>query len=201
MQFPEWQKRFALQKPLFFSNETENLLSQKSTNPYEPNPLHAKITPTRTRDFLYFQDGPFLAFRLILITHYKIVSYMNIFFTCKNTLVILLQLYRLYVVQSEGLARRRRQRLKCQERRHRGGYHQEIGGISIVGRERRRDKRKIVSDGDEEELEERREEKRRRRRCAGRDAEAAWATDSEELGSEGLERYEEAPRKKAKSDR
>lgn len=32
---------------------------------------------------------------------------MNIFFTCKNTLVILLQLYRLYVVQSESRNRRR----------------------------------------------------------------------------------------------
>ncbi|XP_066586241.1 transmembrane protein 26 [Prorops nasuta] len=51
---------------------------------------------------MLLQDGPFLAFRLILITHYKIVSYMNIFFTCKNTLVILLQLYRLYVVQTEN---------------------------------------------------------------------------------------------------
>ncbi|XP_050302667.1 transmembrane protein 26 isoform X2 [Anthonomus grandis grandis] len=47
------------------------------------------------------QDAPFLVFRLLLITHFKIISYMNVFFTCKNTLVILLQLYRLYVVYSE----------------------------------------------------------------------------------------------------
>nr|CAH7757698.1 unnamed protein product [Callosobruchus chinensis] len=47
------------------------------------------------------QDAPFLAFRLLLITHFKIISYMNVFFTCKNTLVILLQMYRLYVVHSE----------------------------------------------------------------------------------------------------
>lgn len=47
------------------------------------------------------QDGPFLAFRLLLILHYEIISYMNIFFTCKNTLVILLQMYRLYVVYTE----------------------------------------------------------------------------------------------------
>ncbi|CAH2012142.1 unnamed protein product [Acanthoscelides obtectus] len=47
------------------------------------------------------QDAPFLAFRLLLITHFKIISYMNVFFTCKNTLVILLQMYRLYVVYSE----------------------------------------------------------------------------------------------------
>ncbi|XP_011063821.1 PREDICTED: transmembrane protein 26 [Acromyrmex echinatior] len=55
---------------------------------------------------MILQDGPFLAFRLILIIHYQIVSYMNIFFTCKNTLVILLQLYRLYVVQTENKSKR-----------------------------------------------------------------------------------------------
>lgn len=48
------------------------------------------------------QDAPFLVFRLLIITHFKIISYMNVFFTCKNTLVILLQLYRLYVVYSEN---------------------------------------------------------------------------------------------------
>ncbi|PSN51605.1 hypothetical protein C0J52_09092 [Blattella germanica] len=50
---------------------------------------------------ILLQDAPFLGFRLLLITHYRIISYMNVFFTCKNTLVILLQLYRLYVVHSE----------------------------------------------------------------------------------------------------
>ncbi|CAG9577534.1 unnamed protein product [Danaus chrysippus] len=47
------------------------------------------------------QDAPFLAFRLLIIAHYKIINYMNIFFTCKNTLVILLQIYRLYVLHLE----------------------------------------------------------------------------------------------------
>ncbi|EDS31509.1 transmembrane protein 26 [Culex quinquefasciatus] len=51
---------------------------------------------------ILLQDAPFLAFRLLIIVHYKIITYMNIFFTCKNTLVILLQLYRLYVVHSEN---------------------------------------------------------------------------------------------------
>ncbi|KAL7010703.1 hypothetical protein ACKWTF_016844 [Chironomus riparius] len=50
---------------------------------------------------IILQDAPFLTFRLLIIIHYKIISYMNVFFTCKNTLVILLQLYRLYVVFSE----------------------------------------------------------------------------------------------------
>lgn len=43
---------------------------------------------------ILLQDAPFLGFRLLLIAHYRIISYMNVFFTCKNTLVIVLQLYR-----------------------------------------------------------------------------------------------------------
>ncbi|GBP13588.1 Transmembrane protein 26 [Eumeta japonica] len=36
---------------------------------------------------IVLQDAPFLAFRLLIICHYKIINYMNIFFTCKNSLV------------------------------------------------------------------------------------------------------------------
>lgn len=32
---------------------------------------------------ILLQDAPFLAFRLLIIIHYKIISYMNVFFTCK----------------------------------------------------------------------------------------------------------------------
>ncbi|XP_055375414.1 transmembrane protein 26 [Condylostylus longicornis] len=53
------------------------------------------------------QDAPFLAFRLLIIVHYRLINYMNVFFTCKNSLVILLQLYRLYVVYSEYWKARR----------------------------------------------------------------------------------------------
>ena len=41
------------------------------------------------------------ALRLVLIFRYKVVSYMNIFFTCKNSLVTTLQLYRLFVLCCE----------------------------------------------------------------------------------------------------
>ncbi|KAF5288723.1 hypothetical protein FQA39_LY15295 [Lamprigera yunnana] len=51
---------------------------------------------------IILQDAPFLTFRLLIIMHYNIISYMNVFFTCKNTLVILLQLYRLHVVYGEN---------------------------------------------------------------------------------------------------
>ena len=37
------------------------------------------------------QDTPFFIFRLLLVTYYKLISYMTIFMTCKNTLVIILQ--------------------------------------------------------------------------------------------------------------
>ncbi len=50
---------------------------------------------------IILQDAPFFVFRVLLIAYYKLISYMNIFFTCKNTLVITLQFYRLLVVQLE----------------------------------------------------------------------------------------------------
>ncbi|XP_046656104.1 uncharacterized protein LOC124349488 isoform X2 [Daphnia pulicaria] len=50
---------------------------------------------------IILQDAPFFIFRLLLILHYKIISETNIFFTCKNTLVITLQFYRLIVVHAE----------------------------------------------------------------------------------------------------
>ena len=144
---------------------------------------------------LCFQDGPFLAFRLILIIHYKIVSYMNIFFTCKNTLVILLQLYRLYVVQSENRTRRRKQRLK-----HRYDKY-ETGNISIISRgdaygSKKRGKRK--KDKDEED--DYHEEKRRKKKGSGKakDVEANL-TDSDEVDSEELDRYEKTPKKRENS--
>ncbi|XP_034943675.1 transmembrane protein 26 [Chelonus insularis] len=75
---------------------------------------------------MILQDAPFLAFRLLIIIHYRIVSYMNIFFTCKNTLVILLQLYRLYVVESENRIKKRN---KWKSEKY------EIPSISIVARD------------------------------------------------------------------
>ncbi len=44
------------------------------------------------------QDGPFLALRLYVLIVYEALNQMMIFFTCKNSLVVLLQFYRLLVV-------------------------------------------------------------------------------------------------------
>ncbi|CAF1171307.1 unnamed protein product [Adineta ricciae] len=57
---------------------------------------------------ILLQDGPFLCLRLGLIIHYKIISQSNVFFTTKNLLVVVLQLYRVCVIIIEH---RKRQRL------------------------------------------------------------------------------------------
>lgn len=47
---------------------------------------------------MLLQDLPFLVLRLLLIFHYHVLSYTNMFFTSKNTLVIALLIYRLVVL-------------------------------------------------------------------------------------------------------
>nr|XP_033798887.1 transmembrane protein 26 isoform X2 [Geotrypetes seraphini] len=47
---------------------------------------------------LFIQDGPFLIVRLILMGHFKVINHMLVFFTAKNVLVVMLQLYRLIVL-------------------------------------------------------------------------------------------------------
>ncbi|KAK1123492.1 hypothetical protein K0M31_008198 [Melipona bicolor] len=116
---------------------------------------------------MLLQDGPFLAFRLILIVHYRIVSYMNIFFTCKNTLVILLQLYRLYVVQTEN-----RSKVKKKS---------GVSNISIISRE------DIYNDVRSKKFSEERKRKRRER-----DIEANYS-ESEET-TEEADKFDSSPR-------
>ena len=50
---------------------------------------------------ILLQDLPFLVLRLLLIFKYRVLSYTNMFFTSKNTLVIILLIYRLVVVYVE----------------------------------------------------------------------------------------------------
>ncbi|XP_075697260.1 transmembrane protein 26 [Rhinoderma darwinii] len=47
---------------------------------------------------LLIQDGPFLISRIILMACFKITNQMLVFFAAKNSLVVLLQLYRLVVI-------------------------------------------------------------------------------------------------------
>ncbi|XP_071401281.1 transmembrane protein 26 [Centroberyx affinis] len=50
------------------------------------------------------QDGPFLLYRLYLMIRERVLNQLMIFFTCKNILVVLLELYRIFVVQCERQA-------------------------------------------------------------------------------------------------
>lgn len=50
---------------------------------------------------ILMQDAPFLVLRMWLIFRHKVLSYTNMFFTSKNTLVIILLIYRLIVIQIE----------------------------------------------------------------------------------------------------
>ncbi|XP_036388597.1 transmembrane protein 26 [Megalops cyprinoides] len=47
------------------------------------------------------QDGPFLVYRLYLMVRERVLNQLMIFFTCKNILVVLLEIYRILVVQCE----------------------------------------------------------------------------------------------------
>lgn len=57
---------------------------------------------------IFMQDCPFLVVRLLLIFKYKVVSYTNMFFTSKNSLVIVLLLYRVVVGHCETHGKKKR---------------------------------------------------------------------------------------------
>ncbi|KAF7695477.1 transmembrane protein 26 [Silurus meridionalis] len=47
------------------------------------------------------QDGPFLVYRLYLMVRENVLNQLMIFFTCKNILIVMLELYRISVVHFE----------------------------------------------------------------------------------------------------
>ncbi|KAG9484945.1 hypothetical protein GDO78_008188 [Eleutherodactylus coqui] len=47
---------------------------------------------------LFIQDGPFLISRIILMAYFNIINQMLVFFAAKNSLIVLLQLYRFVVI-------------------------------------------------------------------------------------------------------
>jgi hypothetical protein len=49
------------------------------------------------------QDLPFFILRLIAVIHFKVQSYTTIFFTCKNLIILFLQVYRLWSICMEHL--------------------------------------------------------------------------------------------------
>lgn len=66
---------------------------------------------------ILLQDLPFLVLRMLLIFHYGVLSYTNMFFTAKNSLVIALLVYRLVVIQME-----RRDRIKIKKMKENDPY-------------------------------------------------------------------------------
>lgn len=68
---------------------------------------------------VFIQDGPFLVVRLILMTYFKVINQMLVFFAAKNFLVVVLQLYRLVVLALvvHASLRSQQERLKGEHRR------------------------------------------------------------------------------------
>uniref|UniRef100_A0A8C5DWQ8 Transmembrane protein 26 n=1 Tax=Gouania willdenowi TaxID=441366 RepID=A0A8C5DWQ8_GOUWI len=50
------------------------------------------------------QDGPFLFYRIYLMVRQQVLNQLMIFFTCKNILIVLLELYRIFVVHCKQQA-------------------------------------------------------------------------------------------------
>lgn len=75
------------------------------------------------------QDGPFLLYRLYLMVREQVLNQLMIFFTCKNILIVLLELYRIFVVQCEqpvggsGLERCAASVLPCRTKKTRREEH------------------------------------------------------------------------------
>uniref|UniRef100_A0A8C4S1I6 Transmembrane protein 26 n=1 Tax=Erpetoichthys calabaricus TaxID=27687 RepID=A0A8C4S1I6_ERPCA len=48
------------------------------------------------------QDGPFLIYRLYLMIHENVLNQLMIFFTCKNILTVMIEIYRIAAIHSEA---------------------------------------------------------------------------------------------------
>lgn len=68
-------------------------------------------------------DGPYCALRLYAIIVYKVVSYGIIFFTCKNILMLVLLLYRLFIICIKFRNRGREKKEALREIAHRKHAH------------------------------------------------------------------------------
>ena len=51
---------------------------------------------------LIFQDGPFLGLRLAAVFRFNVRTFVTMFFTCKNAIILFLQIYRLSAICSEN---------------------------------------------------------------------------------------------------
>ncbi|XP_029974397.1 transmembrane protein 26 [Salarias fasciatus] len=84
------------------------------------------------------QDGPFLIYRIYLMAQERVLNQLMIFFTCKNILSIVLELYRILVVQCEQQgagARPERRAARVLQRQAREGSEEEEGVEEDAGKE------------------------------------------------------------------
>lgn len=59
---------------------------------------HLRTDIWNTVEALFIQDGPFLLVRLAVMIYFNVVHQMLIFFTIKNFLLVILNIYRLCVL-------------------------------------------------------------------------------------------------------
>lgn len=50
---------------------------------------------------LIFQDGPFLALRVTAVFRFGVRTFVTMFFTCKNAIILFIQMYRLFAICTE----------------------------------------------------------------------------------------------------
>uniref|UniRef100_A0A8C7H9H1 Uncharacterized protein n=1 Tax=Oncorhynchus kisutch TaxID=8019 RepID=A0A8C7H9H1_ONCKI len=72
------------------------VLTQTCPTKAQPNPSSSQ--PGSSQWSLFQGDGPFLVYRLYLMIRKNVLNQLMIFFTCKNILVVLLEVYRIFVV-------------------------------------------------------------------------------------------------------
>ncbi|XP_037953074.1 transmembrane protein 26 [Teleopsis dalmanni] len=158
------------------------------------------------------QDAPFLTFRLLIIFQYKIINYMNVFFTCKNSLVIILQLYRLYVVNAEFWKHRRELKNASKSRHYKSRRRvrdEDANSIYMISSERGTDmKRKIKrakdyveDDYDHKKKAKKDKKKKRKRKDTGYSTGSSQNLYSTKIVHEKDSRRKDKKGKKSKRDR
>lgn len=80
------------------------VVNSKAESDVEEGEREATLLSRRSTDVwsvveaLFIQDGPFLVVRLTVMTYFQVVHQMLAFFTIKNFLVVILNMYRLLVI-------------------------------------------------------------------------------------------------------
>uniref|UniRef100_A0A3B3C3K0 Transmembrane protein 26b n=1 Tax=Oryzias melastigma TaxID=30732 RepID=A0A3B3C3K0_ORYME len=90
-----------LQFPLHLSGTNTLTSSEDVTDQPDQASVYLSINIWSTLEALFIQDGPFLVVRLSVMFHFKLVHQMLIFFAIKNFLVVILNVYRFYILFSK----------------------------------------------------------------------------------------------------